>query len=713
VRVAQIVQIPHKYRAGSTPFETHRMRVPTASTAALFGLAAGCFGVVVMAGWLMHAPTVLQLGLGQRVVPFDGGVGLALAGFGWAWQVSAEKTGWRAWAIGGALILLGAAGLAEIALDRDLGIDLPTLHRWYMTASPHPGRLSAPTWLWFGLFGGFLLLFEARGNRAAALCLEPVAFLLLLISVVGVIGNWLSIEDLYRWRESPRMSLATALGLSVVSASAWMGLRGDSRVQQLYATREEWILTILAAEILIMMAFVGGLGGFAALQHSMETQLSESLRLNLTNRAQSFETIILGGVQTDGVLASRAPLVRSVATLDAGPDAEATAALESSARGFLLLGFRQVRYLDHAKRILAQAGDDSELPGAVLDLPDDTRLGWDGAGFVLFQRIPMLSGNAPVGWLEIAQALPALTAGYRDFGALGETADSALCDQQGERLLCFPGRGAKDVTIERAPSSEEDPIMLAFAGERGLARYVDGRRELVIAAYAPVGTLGLALVLKMDLRELYAPVRRELEHVVPLLLILVAFGTLILSSQVTPLATRLRRLATLDGLTGVLNRATYLRMSEHELQVAKRRHQPVSVVMLDADHFKQVNDSHGHDVGDEVLRLLTATCRSTLRAVDVIGRLGGEEFALTLPDTAADGAQLVAERLRARVAALQVPSRKGPLQFTVSLGIACYPGGADEIAGLLKAADEALYRAKAAGRNRIVLATEHPAEALA
>jgi diguanylate cyclase (GGDEF)-like protein len=689
------------------------MRVPTDSTAAMLGLATGCFGVVVMAGWLAHVPSIVQFGLGERSVPFDGGVGFAVAGFGWAWLVHAEKAGWQAWVIGGALVLFGVAMFGEIAFDLESGIDLPALHRWYLTASTHPGRLSAPTCLWFVLFGAFTLLFEARGHRTAALCLEPLAFLLLLIGIVGVISTWLSIEDLYRWRDSPRMSLPTAVGLTVMSASAWMGLRGDSRIQQLYATREELILTILAGEILIMMAFVGGLAGFAALQHSMEAQLSESLRLNLTNRAQAFETIILGGVQTDGLLASRAPLVRSVAALNAGPDPDATATLESTARGFVLLGFSQVRYRDRANRVLAEAGDDRDLPGAVLDLPDDTRLGWDGKGFVLFQRIPMLRGNEPVGWFEVAQPLPALSDGYRDFSTLGKTADSELCDEQGERLLCFPERGASDVTVRPVQSPIQDPIMLAFAGERGLARFVDARRELVIAAYAPVGTLGLALVLKMELRELYAPVRRELEHVVPLLLILVLFGTLVLSSQVTPLARRLRRLATLDGLTGVLNRATYMRMSEHELLVAKRRHQPVSVVMLDADHFKKVNDTYGHDVGDDVLKVLSATCSATLRAVDLIGRLGGEEFALTLPDTSSDGAMLVAERLRARIAALQVPTKKGTLQFTVSIGVATYPGGAEDVAALLKAADDALYRAKHGGRNRVVMWNESPAEAVA
>jgi diguanylate cyclase (GGDEF)-like protein len=302
--------------------------------------------------------------------------------------------------------------------------------------------------------------------------------------------------------------------------------------------------------------------------------------------------------------------------------------------------------------------------------------------------------------------------------------------------MCFPGRNAAEVALHAGPVDADDPLVLALAGGHGMARFIDARREQVIAAYSPVGTLGLGLMLKVDLRELYAPVRRELEHVLPLLLGLVLLGTLVLSSQVTPLASRLRRLATLDGLTGVLNRATYLRLSEHELDVAKRRHQPVAIAMLDADHFKKVNDTYGHDVGDEVLRLLSATCRSALRAVDVIGRLGGEEFALTLPDTSLEGARLVADRLRQRIAELEVKTKKGPLTFTVSIGIAGYPGHlapsgtsggaasggassgapgasdtADDVASLLKTADEALYVAKGSGRNRVVIAAPRVAEA--
>lgn len=707
------------------------MRVPTASTSAVLAVAAGCLGLVVMTGWLAQIPLLVDFGLGQRSVPFDAGFGLALAGFTWAWVTGGDRgRNQAAPIVGCVLIALGAAILAEIAFGIELAVDLPGLHAWMMADAEYPGRLSAPTCTWFMLLGAFLLLFQARGRRWAALCLEPLAFILLLGSMVGVISSWLSIEDLYRWRESPRMTLPTALGLTLMSASVWVGLRRDSRVQQLYATREEWILTILAGEMLIMMAFVGGLAGFAALQHSLENQLSESLRLNLANRAQSFETQLVNSVQTAAVLASRAPLIRSVQRAAESADPDATSELESSARGFLFLGFKHIAYRDRAGRLLAQAGDDTQDPGMALLLPNEARLTWDDRGFVLRHRLPMIAGNEPVGWLETTQHLPALTEAYRDMGTLGQTADSILCARSGTgvgiagtaggsgMLMCFPGRAGGSVVLLPAVHEEVAPLARALDSNHGLTRFIDSRREQVIAAYAPVGTLGLGLMLKMELRELYAPVRRELEHVLPLLLLLVLLGTLVLSSQVTPLATRLRRLATLDGLTGVLNRATYMRMSEHELDVAKRRNQPVAVVMLDADHFKRVNDTYGHDVGDEVLKLLSATCRAALRAVDVVGRLGGEEFALTLPDTSLEGARLVADRLRQRIAALELKTKKGTLQFTVSIGIAGFPthlvpaaasgagagGEHDEIATLLKAADVALYAAKAGGRNRVVIA---------
>ena len=167
----------------------------------------------------------------------------------------------------------------------------------------------------------------------------------------------------------------------------------------------------------------------------------------------------------------------------------------------------------------------------------------------------------------------------------------------------------------------------------------------------------------------------------------------------------LKRLANTDGLTGALNRRRFMELAQAEVARARRYGRPLSLVMLDLDRFKAVNDSHGHDVGDLVLQSLVRVSREVLRAVDIFGRVGGEEFMALLPETGLEGAAAVAERLRQAVAAQEVETAEGPLRCTASLGVA--PLGPDmDLDSLMKAADVALYRAKQAGRDRVVLMDE-------
>ncbi|HLN22977.1 MAG TPA: diguanylate cyclase [Patescibacteria group bacterium] len=165
----------------------------------------------------------------------------------------------------------------------------------------------------------------------------------------------------------------------------------------------------------------------------------------------------------------------------------------------------------------------------------------------------------------------------------------------------------------------------------------------------------------------------------------------------------LRRLATTDALTGTLNRRQFLIVAGLELERAQRHLRPLSVLMLDIDHFKHINDSHGHALGDDALRLFVSACAGILRENDVFGRLGGEEFAVLLPETAQDRAADVAERLRERVAGLSVPSCGGAVVFTTSIGVTQAWAEDATIDVALMRADEALYQAKNGGRNRVVL----------
>ncbi|MDX1593638.1 MAG: diguanylate cyclase [Gammaproteobacteria bacterium] len=164
---------------------------------------------------------------------------------------------------------------------------------------------------------------------------------------------------------------------------------------------------------------------------------------------------------------------------------------------------------------------------------------------------------------------------------------------------------------------------------------------------------------------------------------------------------RLRHLASTDPLTGIANRRYFMERGRAEQARALRYDQPLSVMMLDVDHFKRINDTHGHDVGDQALKALTAECGHALRASDLLGRLGGEEFALLLPSTSREGGAILAERIRGRIEAMRIPLPSGELAFTVSIGI-CTLDGDESFDALLNRADKALYAAKHGGRNRVV-----------
>ncbi|MFC0250644.1 GGDEF domain-containing protein [Massilia consociata] len=182
------------------------------------------------------------------------------------------------------------------------------------------------------------------------------------------------------------------------------------------------------------------------------------------------------------------------------------------------------------------------------------------------------------------------------------------------------------------------------------------------------------------------------------LLIVNGFGFLLLCKQKDE--QRLRELATTDSLTGLANRYAFLGEAERAHSLARRLRQPVSLMMVDIDHFKKLNDRYGHAVGDAALRVFAQAAQSRLRAHDVLGRLGGEEFAVLMPATGLHDALEVAERLRVAVAAAALDAGGEPYGMTVSIGVAELAPD-EAVSAALQRADKALYAAKRQGRNRV------------
>lgn len=164
---------------------------------------------------------------------------------------------------------------------------------------------------------------------------------------------------------------------------------------------------------------------------------------------------------------------------------------------------------------------------------------------------------------------------------------------------------------------------------------------------------------------------------------------------------RLMELATTDSLTGLHNRRYFMDTATQEFERARRYQTPLSLLMIDADRFKSINDRFGHHIGDEVLKALAMIGQRQLRETDLFARLGGEEFAILLPQTDLADARVVAERLRQTIAEHTVDTEQGLLNFTVSLGLSSLSPVTADLDDLLRQADVALYQAKQNGRNRV------------
>ena len=173
---------------------------------------------------------------------------------------------------------------------------------------------------------------------------------------------------------------------------------------------------------------------------------------------------------------------------------------------------------------------------------------------------------------------------------------------------------------------------------------------------------------------------------------------------------RLEQAAYTDPLSGALNRRSFLELSGREESRGRRRDYDLAVLMVDIDHFKQINDTFGHTAGDEVIRALADTCAKALRPSDIVARYGGEEFIISLPETPFDHAAMVAERVRAAVEHSVVATDAGAIRYTISIGLAIC-SRATPLPEAMRIADAALYRAKRGGRNRVELAEPSRARA--
>jgi diguanylate cyclase (GGDEF)-like protein/PAS domain S-box-containing protein len=259
--------------------------------------------------------------------------------------------------------------------------------------------------------------------------------------------------------------------------------------------------------------------------------------------------------------------------------------------------------------------------------------------------------------------------------------DAAAVEGQPFALFYPPGATTPDLQLDRLREADENGWTL----DEGLRRRADGSQFWGSSMISPLpgrpdGTEGNAP--DGGDEPTYCMIIRDI-------------------SDKREVSESLRQATYCDHLTGLFNRRAFFEAGDMELARRKKAVRPVSLLILDADHFKAINDGHGHPAGDAVLRHLAATMKNLCRQVDVLARIGGEEFAVLLPSVDLDAAMAIAERLRAQVSLVPAAYEEHSIPYTVSIGVAAMDDGVAGLEGLIKRADEALYAAKRLGRNRV------------
>lgn len=252
---------------------------------------------------------------------------------------------------------------------------------------------------------------------------------------------------------------------------------------------------------------------------------------------------------------------------------------------------------------------------------------------------------------------------------------------------------------EFLPRAERGFVKLDRTATDSMEKYV---------AYSVLNEFPLLTVVSTAADDVFEVWRKQMRIIIVLATAMTAATLLAMRRLVRVLGelsertAELQHLASTDLMTGVNNRHHFLSLLYHEFARARRYKAPLSLMVLDLDFFKQINDGYGHAAGDAALKTFSSIAVECLRGMDVIGRLGGEEFGILLPSTAVDQATAVAERIRVAVARIAIDTEFGTVRFTTSIGVAQSQETDESVDVLLARADAALYAAKAAGRNRVV-----------
>ncbi len=512
-------------------------------------------GACTLTGWTLGIPALLQLRPGWTPMVVNTGIGFVLSGLGLGIAASGgNRRRTLAIALGVLVALLGLEELAVLAFDLSPALSLPDLHRPLQPDYPHPGRMAPNTAFCFVLFGAALAAVSQWSTRRMARWAQAAGIAVIGIGALGAMGYALTLEFLYGWGGVVRMAAHTALGMIALG----IGLTAQARTVAPLAPADDdrHVSSVFrtAATLLLFGAAGSGLLGFGFLQTVVESQSRDYLAQMARDHIAMFDTVISYRSARADVLGSSLQLT-NVVRADAAMRADAVAddalrgwAAAAAAQGFSYVGIEG----DGRVRDLIGRATTPALTIGLRGMEGSTLL-WDD-GFVLRRRQLLLDAAGEAGSLLTEQRLDSLTRLSRQTNALGETTEMGVCNGDAARIHCFPLRSqALPFSAPRIVAGQPIPMDRALRGHTGDVIALDYRGRRVLAGFGPIGQTGLGLVVKREIVEIYAPIRKRLETVLLFLAVFLALGLWIMRRQLLPLlsaleASRMRASADLARL---------------------------------------------------------------------------------------------------------------------------------------------------------------------
>jgi diguanylate cyclase (GGDEF)-like protein/PAS domain S-box-containing protein len=441
-----------------------------------------------------------------------------------------EAAGWSLIGLAGlsAALTLGAKGMSFVPL---FGPDHLT------SGMPLYAALSF-------LVAGSVLVRTAKPTHQHSQIAIPAAILFILAVGLGAtIVTALRLNVLYPQLTTSQSGYLVSFGIITCALGLWLRWRKACPVRPGAVMNESERIGLIGGAILIAIAIASGVAGFASQQQLIEKTLSDSLLLSLKNRIAIFQTIIDSRVVLAESIAQRAPLANHAYVAQNGTtDLRTSDPLTEMLRNFIKGDLTGIAVLDPQNRVLASAGRFSGTSGTQVDIgkASPAHILWDKELY-LRSRSDILHNGETIGTLEVQQRLPMLTDHLFEPDGFGRTGEMVLCSRSMDTLSCFPRRFRQQVFNVPLTNMKGQPLPMTYAvaGEMNVMKSLDGRGREVIAAYGPVTPSGLGMVVRQETRELYKPMRDQLNWLLPALLLLAAAGALLLRYRVRPLVTRL------------------------------------------------------------------------------------------------------------------------------------------------------------------------------